>query len=83
LLRLHKAGPTAVHAGLVRYAQDRNYNPGWVGHSFKEIFGQEPRPHHRQGSATPGFLSDLIMEWALTCRRKPPPQLPLFNQGER
>jgi len=72
LLRLHKAGPSAVHAALVRYALNKNYNTGWARHSFREIFGREPPHHHTDPSAIPDPIADLIMEWATTGKRKPP-----------
>jgi hypothetical protein len=72
LLRLHKAGQSAVHAGLTHYAQGKNYHPGWVRHSFREIFGQEPPRHHHTDPNAPLVVIDLIIEWATTCKRKPP-----------
>jgi hypothetical protein len=67
--RLYDAGPAATYAGLLHYAQTKNYNPGWAAHSFREIFGTWPRPQDRKAEATapPDFL---IEEWA--ARRKRP-----------
>jgi hypothetical protein len=64
-----KAGPAATYAGLLHYAQTKNYNPGWAAHSFKEIFGTWPRPQDRKGEARP--LPDfLIEEWAARRNRQ-------------
>jgi hypothetical protein len=68
LHRLWDLGPATVYAGLLHYAQTRNYKPGWAAHSFKEIFGTWPRPQDR---AEPKALPNLLIEeWA--AGRKPP-----------
>jgi hypothetical protein len=76
---LLQIGPPAVYAGLLHYAQTRNYKPGWAAHSFREIFGTWPRPQDRK--VEPKELPDfLIEEWAATRQRKAPRRpLPLFE----
>jgi hypothetical protein len=84
LEHLHIAGPSAVYAGLLMYAQTHHkrdgspYDPGWAAHSFKEIYGTWPRPQDRrvEPKALPNFL---IEEWAAGRKRKPRPSLPLFD----
>jgi hypothetical protein len=64
-----KAGPAATYAGLLHYAQAKNYNAGWAAHSFREIFGTWPRPQDRK--AEPMALPDfLIEEWAARRERR-------------
>jgi hypothetical protein len=82
LQELLGTGPRAVYAGLLMYAQVKNYDPGWAAHAFREIYGTWPRPQDRkvEPKALPNFL---IEEWAAGRKRKPRQQpLPLFNQGE-
>jgi hypothetical protein len=64
-----KAGPAATYAGLLHYAQAKNYNPGWAAHSFKEIFGTWPRPQDRKAEPTP-LPNFLIDEWAASHKRR-------------
>jgi hypothetical protein len=77
LLRLHRAGPADVYADLLAHARARNFSPGWAYFAFLEIFGAEPRDtgllQHRaiKPKSRP---SNAIMEWAATCKRKPPPR---------
>jgi hypothetical protein len=66
--RLYNAGPAATYAGLVHYAQTKNYNAGWAANSFREIFGTWPRPQDR---VEPKLLPDfLIEEWAARRTRR-------------
>jgi len=68
LERLYDAGPAATYAGLLHYAQAKNYKPGWAAHSFKEIFGTWPHPQDRIApKALPNFLID---EWAARRERR-------------
>ena len=69
LNRLYDAGPAATYAGLLHYAQAKNYNPGWAAHSFKEIFGTWPRPQDRKAEPTP-LPNFLIDEWAASHKRR-------------
>jgi hypothetical protein len=64
-----KAGPAAIYAGLLHYAQTKNYNPGWAAHSFKKIFGTWPRPQDRKAEPTP-LPNFLIDEWAARRERR-------------
>ena len=64
-----KAGPAATYAGLLHYAQTKNYNPGWAAHSFKKIFGTWPRPQDRKAEPTP-LPNFLIDEWAARRERR-------------
>ena len=71
---LHRAGPTAVYAGLLAYALARNYRTGWAYYAFKEIFGAEPRPQDRY--VKPQALPNLLIEeWAAGRKRKPRPRI--------
>jgi hypothetical protein len=74
LLQLHRAGPADVYADLLAYALARNFSPGWAYFAFLEIFGAEPRDAGlRQRAIKPKDCpSDAIIEWATTCKRKPP-----------
>jgi len=76
---LLKIGPPVVYAGLLHYAQTRNYKPGWAAHSFREIFGTWPRSQDRK--VVPKEFPDLLIEeWAATRQRKAPRRsLPLFE----
>ena len=49
------------YAELAFIARDRNYNPGWVGHKFKEKFGHWPP--NRIKDLTPQPPSDATLRW--------------------
>ena len=74
LLRLHRAGPADVYADLLAYARVRSFSPGWAYYAFLEIFGTEPRDVglQRQNIKPKNRPSNAVMEWATTCKRKPP-----------
>ena len=69
LVKLLSLGPANVYAGLLAYAIERGYKPGWAGYAFKEIFGAWPRSQDRR---EPQKLPDfLVEEWAARRKRKP------------
>ena len=74
------AGPQAVYAGLLAYAQAKGYQAGWAAHAFREIFSAWPRSQDRHVEPKP-LPNDLIEEWAAGRKRKAGPRaLPLFQR---
>lgn len=47
MIRIRREGPRRVYAGLLWYAQLRDFKPGWASFCFKEIFGTWPRPQDK------------------------------------
>ena len=73
LLELHRAGPADVYADLLAYALARKFSIGWAYYAFLEIFGTEPDAGlQRQNIKPKNRPSNTVMEWAATCRRRPP-----------
>jgi hypothetical protein len=60
LLALVRLGPKGVYAGLLWVQRDKNHDPGWIGHTFREIFGTWPRPRDKGAPVRPPVE---LLEW--------------------
>jgi len=58
-VRAQKDEKQKFYSELIHYAKERNYNPNWSGHKFKEKFGVWPRDLEE----TPKFTSLETARW--------------------
>jgi hypothetical protein len=66
VIALLRLGPQRVHAGLLWWQQMKNYNRGWIGHAFRELYGTWPRPRDKGAPMRPSIE---LEEWLAS--RKP------------
>lgn len=67
--RLLAIGPTKVYSGLLFYALEKGWRPGWAAFAFKEIFSDWPRDQHRRG---PALLDGCVIDEWVGYRKKRP-----------
>ena len=75
LARWHKANdwnPQKFYSELLWYAQQKNYNPNWAAHKFKEKFGNWPRGLSTQplppSAQTVGWIRSRMIAYAKSRR---------------
>jgi hypothetical protein len=69
VLVLLRLGPSRVYAGLLWWAQMKDYDRGWAAHAFRELYGTWPRPRDRGEPARPSIE---LEEWLSTHPKKRP-----------
>jgi hypothetical protein len=68
LRKLWNLDPATVYSGLLAYAMNRGWKPGWAFHTFVEIYSAPPRPIDRAVEPQSNPVTD---EWAAIRPRKP------------
>ena len=71
VIALLRLGPQRVYAGLLWVQRDRNYNRGWIGHAFRELYGTWPRPRDEGAPMRP---SSEFEEWLASRKPKRKPR---------
>jgi superfamily II DNA or RNA helicase len=72
--RAHKDDKQKFYSELIYFAKQRNYNPNWAGHKFKEKFGMWPRGLNELPSftslETAKWIQSRNIAWARSKRSK-------------
>lgn len=68
VIALLQLGPRRVYAGLLWWQQMKNYDRGWIGHAFRELYGTWPRPRDKGAPVRP----PVELEGWINARRKRP-----------